>query len=114
MRVTFVPIVSNIANMNREDTLRFKKLALGTAAAGCLGLTALSPLPVEASVLQMSRGLSSTVDINIEQVRCWWVKNEYGKRKWRCGEEHREWREDRREDHRGDRHEDRHEGRDRY
>ena len=96
----------------------FKKLALTTAAVGCLGLTALSPLPVEASVLQMSGGLTSAVDTNIEQVRCYWVRNEFGKLKHPCYEERSEWREERREDRHEDRREyrreDRREGRDRY
>ena len=68
----------------------FKKLALATAAAGCLGLTALSPLPVEASILQMSAGLASAVDTNIEDTnfvgfrRCYWAYNRYGKLKRYC------------------------------
>ena len=61
-----------------------KKLAFAITAAGWLCLTAISPIPAEAAVLQVSPSLAPTVESDIMQVRCYSRYNQEGKLKRFC------------------------------
>ncbi len=61
-----------------------KRVAFLISTAGWLWLAAISPIPAEASVLQVSPSLVPSVDSNIVQVHCAYFYDAYGVPRYYC------------------------------